>query len=96
MKRKIAWILVPALVLLAATSLWADSPPARFGHSMVNINGNIYLFGGLVPGNPNPKNDLWKYSSDTWSEVFFQGSTPQGGIRTRPRRSTVKCTWSAG
>ena len=80
MKRKIAWILVPALLLLSAPTLWADSPPARFGHSMVNINGNIYLFGGLVPGNPNPKNDLWEYNSEgnNWSEVFAQGSAPPG------------------
>ena len=25
-----------------------SSPSARFGHTMANINGNLYLFGGLV------------------------------------------------
>ena len=56
----------------------ADSPPARFGHSMVNINGDIYLFGGLVPGMPCALNDLWVYNAavDDWSQVFAQGPLP--------------------
>jgi len=82
--KSLHWItvmtLVVMLLLVPAGAVWADSPPARFGHSMVNINGNIYMFGGLVPGNPNPKSDLWGYHSafSTWSQIFAAGSTPPG------------------
>ena len=65
-------LLASSLAAVGVAPAAADSPPARFGHSMVNINGDIYLFGGLVPGNPNPQNDVWEFHSgtNTWSEVF--------------------------
>ena len=49
MKRSMIWILLPALLFLPALEVWADAPAARFGHSMVNPNGDVYLFGGMVP-----------------------------------------------
>jgi len=53
----------------------SDGPTARFGHTMTNVNGTVYLFGGLTPGNPNPQNDLLEYSSLTndWTQVFAAG-----------------------
>jgi hypothetical protein len=56
----------------------ADGPAARFGHTMTNVNDNVYLFGGLAPGNPNPQNDLWEYNSagNNWSQVLASGPPP--------------------
>ncbi|MBI4319789.1 MAG: hypothetical protein HY675_14970, partial [Chloroflexi bacterium] len=31
-----------------ASSLVAGEPSARYGHSMVNLNGKVYLFGGAT------------------------------------------------
>ena len=53
------WI-VAIMALLAKTASWADGwqvvtpggdvPSARFGHTMVEINGQVYMFGGLTEG----------------------------------------------
>jgi N-acetylneuraminic acid mutarotase len=58
----------------------ATSPDSRFGHSMANLNGNLYIFGGMVPGDPNPQNELWEYdyATSTWSQVSAAGSLPPG------------------
>lgn len=55
-----------------------NTPGNRYGHSMVNINGNVYLFGGYVQDNPDPQNDLWEYQSpsSTWSQVFAASPPP--------------------
>lgn len=49
----------------------ATSPSPRYGHSMTNINGDVYLIGGIASGNVT-KDDLWKYNSlaKRWSEIL--------------------------
>ena len=58
----------------------ATSPDSRFGHSAVAMNGGVYVyvFGGMVPGEPNPRNDLWMYQSGAtdWAEIIAGGPPP--------------------
>lgn len=45
-----------------------DMPPARAFHTMVEINGTVYLFGGEDEASRDMLNDLWSYDeSNTWS-----------------------------
>ncbi len=55
-----------------------DSPPARFGHTMVNLSNRVYLFGGMAPGSPIPQNDLWEYDAEAnnWSQVLAADPPP--------------------
>lgn len=82
--RSIGAFLVAALLLTLASPGRAgtpnplaplDAPSARFGHTLTNVNGNVYLFGGLVQGNPNPQSDLWSYDaeSNNWGQVLAAG-----------------------
>ncbi|MEQ8221178.1 MAG: kelch repeat-containing protein [Candidatus Eremiobacterota bacterium] len=43
----------------------ATSPSERYGHTMVSINGTVYMFGGYdnVTLPPSVYNDLWQWSS---------------------------------
>jgi len=52
-----------------------SSPGNLMGHSLVTINNNVYLFGGVASGDPNPQNDLWEYDAETnnWDQVFAAG-----------------------
>ncbi len=47
------------------------SPPARFGHTLVNVNGNLYLFGGFnfLPDPSVYYNDLWRWDGSDWTEL---------------------------
>ena len=63
--------------LLEAQNNWqqvqGEMPPARKNHTMVEINGIIYLFGGEsgAKSAKNTLNELWAYDegNSTWSEV---------------------------
>lgn len=45
-----------------ASSMWVpNGPDARAGHSAVEYDGKIYLFGGIGGEPPTYKNDLWVY-----------------------------------
>ena len=82
-------LLAALALLLALASPWAwanggqwqeyaDGPGPRFGHTMVTIDNDIYLFGGLVqtgPGTGVPQNDLWEFQQQNdWAEII--ASTP--------------------
>ena len=55
----------------------AQTPGNRSGHTMVNINGNIYLFGGIKSNN-QPSNDLSEFSpmANTWGQVMAPDPPP--------------------
>ncbi len=46
-------------------------PVARWGHSMVELNGKAYIFGGQGAGRGALLNDLWKFDfeANDWTEV---------------------------
>ena len=83
--------------------LYADSwreiqlnnpPPARYGHSLVNLDGDIYLFGGTgestmgKSGEAGPFfNDLWRFNIDR-SEFECTKVEPDS---TPPYPSTAQC-----
>lgn len=60
----------------------ATRPSARAGHTMVTINGNVYLFGGYetgpAPGKgleaaylpKGPVHDFWKFDGENWVKVI--------------------------
>ncbi|MCK4390917.1 MAG: hypothetical protein KAV83_11860 [Desulfobacterales bacterium] len=56
-------------------------PQARYGHQMVNIAGNAYIFGGAAQLSVRCPlaNDIWKYSpdEDMWEEI--SPNDPPGG-----------------
>ena len=75
-----ALVLVPACLSLFAANLAAPaSPGARSGHSLTNVNGDIYLFGGMTEETASgrgrilsmPSNDLWKFDGENhdWEVV---------------------------
>jgi N-acetylneuraminic acid mutarotase len=65
------FVTVPAVALADS---WQEIPgvlpPARHGHSMVELNGKLYMFGGISgEGRPAPMDDLWQFGSDQWEEL---------------------------
>lgn len=54
----------------------ATSPEARSGHSMVTINNQVYMFGGLSPAG-SAQNDLWQFQKEAsnW-EAIVAGAPP--------------------
>jgi N-acetylneuraminic acid mutarotase len=76
MKRIITIFWLMGLMMLLCFDTRADwwqdlnpttRPGARCGHSMVELNGNLYVFGGLLPSTPGGIfNDLWKFSEERW------------------------------
>jgi N-acetylneuraminic acid mutarotase len=53
-----------------------NNPPARrHGVSCVDINDNLYLFGGYSPiSGGGLMNDLWHYDVDTWQWAWISGN----------------------
>lgn len=73
-------ILVFCLLGLSVTPVsgyeWTElnpttSPSARAGHTMVTINGEIYLFGGYNPAavKSGSVNDFWKFDGQNWIKI---------------------------
>lgn len=52
-----------------------DSPPARYGHAMAELNGKLYVFGGNVGGLTN---DLREYdpAANAWTNLPQSGDVP--------------------
>jgi hypothetical protein len=56
-------------------------PTARYGHTMVEYDGALFVFGGMSEGNgsatrgdpdppnPLPRNNLWKYKAQQWEQL---------------------------
>lgn len=40
------WFMMIGSLLSLNMTPWAQPPPSRWGHTMVEIDGNIYIFGG--------------------------------------------------
>jgi len=59
--------------------LTGDMPPARAFHTMVEINGTVYLFGGEGNASRNLLNDLWEYNENTgrWDEEEPSNPPPE-------------------
>ena len=55
-------------------------PPARFAHSMVNINDTLYVFGGYSTEDRGEIfNDLWEFvSAPSWKDIQPTGNIPVG------------------
>jgi len=75
-------LLARPAALLAQGGQWqedhpANSPGARYGHTLITIDNHVFLFGGIAENNPEPLNDCWEYVSDSWSQVF--ASNPPAG-----------------
>ena len=72
-----ASLLTFVALLMAGDSLWAgDSPSTRFGHTLVDLNGRVLLFGGRGGAPPKHFNDLWEFHEDTGEFVEVQGANP--------------------
>jgi len=86
-------LLAALALLLALASPWAwanggqwqdrnppNSPGPRFGHTMVTIDNDIYLFGGQVqtgPGQYEVRNDLWEFQQQNdWARVIAPDPPP--------------------
>lgn len=83
LSRRVIWqVLVLVIVSLsfAATAgaqtvweeipLFGQTPGSRFGHTMTDVEGTIYLFGGAGSADLNTQfNDLWRYEPATRSFV---------------------------
>ncbi len=61
------------------------TPPQLYGHTLVNVNNQIYLFGGTLDPSPltqpsasSLSNQLWRWVSepDHWEQVTTTGSPP--------------------
>lgn len=87
----LAFLAPPSSAGIAQADRWQElnpdhKPPARYGHSMVVLNGAVYLFGGIVSGqytssnapSSGPSNDLWKFDPavDDWFLVNPVNSPP--------------------
>jgi len=103
-------LLAVLTLLLALASPWAwanggqwqdknpaNSPGPRFGHTMVTIDNDIYLFGGLVettPGQYDVQNDLWGYQSETdWVEIIAPDPPPARYGHVATARCTSTGAW---
>jgi len=77
------------LVVIAPGSLWADQweelnptvrPSPRYGHTMVELKGSVYLFGGLQASSARAGalNELWKYDfeDNIWAPVSTTNLPP--------------------
>lgn len=52
-------------------------PPARYGHTMVEIGGELYMFGGMPSdGRPAPLNDLWRFNNNNQWEQLTPDNPP--------------------
>lgn len=65
----------------------ANAPPPRIGHTMVELTGDVYLFGGQNAAD-GLVNDLWMFASDDWSQVTPPASPPPAQITGQ--RQTVR------
>ena len=54
------------------------SPPVRYGHSMVNLNGQIHVFGGQGQTPLGVLDDLWKFDEEQaiWEEQLRPANSP--------------------
>ncbi len=102
-KQHILRIVVPLLGLLlallpatAALAEWTqppvqNPPGARYGHTMVAIGSNVFLFGGMVDqggGQQAPQNDLWGFDRQELKWVQLTSTnTPSA------RSSHIACSW---
>ncbi len=59
-------------------SIESGSPSARMNHTMVTIDGLVYLFGGENTSPSEYYNDLWVYEDEAseWSELAPSGDIP--------------------
>ena len=91
MKRTIVVGLIAILLILPSIGLAAEqqgeetTPPARSGHTLVTIDGDVYLFGGegsssgsLFGYSPNGPifNDLWRLEGNEWKEETASNPPP--------------------
>ena len=65
--------------LSAAHATWqqvqpANSPPARTGHSMVQVGNSLYIFGGR--DGATTYNDVWKWDGTNWTQEMPVNSPP--------------------
>jgi len=81
----LATLLLSLLAIPAGVSpnSWTEpplsaSPPARYGHSMVNLNGQIHVFGGQGETPLTFLDDLWKFDEEQalWEEQPRSGYAP--------------------
>ncbi len=84
------WILAILLLTmpswLCADEGWqqvpGDGPNPRKGHSMAEINGKVYMFGGVGETRDDSSilNDLWQFSRDSneWKRLFPLDEKPVG------------------
>ncbi len=81
----LAW---SALISLLSVAAAQTPPPPRFGHTLTNVGGTVYLFGGTsasapaAPGRSTPcgdlLNDLWAYTDRDrdWTKIEPSGLLP--------------------
>jgi N-acetylneuraminic acid mutarotase len=84
------FITIPAPAITAGwEEMTGTLPTARYGHSMVEIDGALYVFGGVLQGsgsarmgdpdppNPAPVNDLWRFNKDhAWQQLTPLNAPP--------------------
>ena len=80
------WILAILLLAMPAwlgaeegwTPVPANGPSPRKGHSMAEINGKVYIFGGLSEARADLLNDLWVFelANEQWTQITPQGQLP--------------------
>ncbi len=76
--KKISFLII-AILSLALVSSWAQSPPARSGHTIVEIDGKQFLFGGqgADEGREAPLlNDLFLVEGGEFTEVLAENPPP--------------------
>lgn len=89
----LAFLAPPSPAGTAQVGQWQElhpphSPPARYGHSMVALNGTVYVFGGMVSGQyglisaPNwePVNDLWRWDDGNDWELLNPTPAPPARV----------------
>jgi len=73
-------LLIPAVIFADGWEQLQGGPSARYGHSMVKIGNNVYVYGGTsTTALGDILNDLWQYdeSNATWEEL--QPTNPPEG-----------------